>query len=173
MEKLEVVDRKNRVVGRASRRAVHRLGLMHRAVHIFVFDGRDRLYLQRRSMRKDQYPGHWDSSAAGHVDPGESYERCAQRELWEELGVTADLRRLAHLPASAQTGWEHVEWFMCRTDAPLRLAPAEIDTGGFFSQAEIERWLQSPEIPITPAFRHLFALWSQLARHGPGQEEGA
>ncbi len=29
----------------------------------------------------------WDSSASGHVDPGESYHDCAVREMWEEIWV--------------------------------------------------------------------------------------
>ena len=37
-EMLEVVDRWNRLIGQASRGMIHRLGLRHRAVHIFVFD---------------------------------------------------------------------------------------------------------------------------------------
>ena len=60
---------------------------MHRAVHILVFNQRGELFLQKRSMSKDNDPGMWDSSAAGHVDSGESYLDCATREIEEELGV--------------------------------------------------------------------------------------
>ncbi len=42
---------------------------------------RGEIYLQKRSPRKDQYPEHWDSSAAGHLIPGESPEIAAHREL--------------------------------------------------------------------------------------------
>ncbi|MFP3867069.1 MAG: NUDIX hydrolase [Desulfobacteraceae bacterium] len=166
MEKLEVVNRKNLVVGQASRRQIHRLGLMHRSVHIFVFDARGRLYLQRRSAQKDQYPGHWDSSAAGHVDPGESYETCARRELWEELRLQPRLYWLARIPASAHTGWEHVDFYACRAETEPRPNPEEIEAGDFFTIAEIERWLHDPNVKIAPGFRGLFALWQNLASQG-------
>ena len=42
---------------------------------------RGALYLQKRSPSKDQYPEHWDTSAAGHTDPGESQIEAARREL--------------------------------------------------------------------------------------------
>ncbi len=64
-ETFDVVDEADRVVGRATRAAVHRRGLRHRAAHVFLFDGAGRLYLQRRSLSKDENPGLWDSSAAG------------------------------------------------------------------------------------------------------------
>jgi len=170
MEKLEVVNQKNLIIGQASRRQIHRLGLMHRAVHIFVFDDQGRLYLQRRNAQKDQYPGHWDSSAAGHVDPGESYETCARRELEEELGLSAPLYRLARIGPSAQTGWEHVEFYACRADTEPHPNAEEIDAGGFFSIAEIEGWLRNPALKITPAFRRLFILWQDLASQAQGPE---
>ena len=88
-ELLYEVDANDEVIGPRTRGEAHRLGLHHRAVHILVFNRRDELFLQKRSDYKDINPGVWDTSAAGHVDFGESYEQSALRELEEELGVTA------------------------------------------------------------------------------------
>jgi isopentenyldiphosphate isomerase len=62
-------------------------GVMHRAVHILVFDESGRLFLQKRSLHKDLNPGLWDTSAADHVDAHEDYASGAARELREELGI--------------------------------------------------------------------------------------
>ena len=86
-EFFDVVDGRDTVVGRAARREVHARGLLHRAVHILVFDGAGRVFLQKRSMKKDIAPGLWDSSCSGHVDAGENYDAAAVRELAEELGL--------------------------------------------------------------------------------------
>ncbi|MFH2125498.1 MAG: NUDIX domain-containing protein [Pseudomonadota bacterium] len=90
-ELLPVVDDQDRQVGLASRSQVHGQGLLHRAVHVLLFDLDDNLWLQRRSQAKDTYPGMWTSSASGHLDPGEDYYAAAQRELREELGLSLEL----------------------------------------------------------------------------------
>src|SRR6185503_11007000 len=88
VEYFDVVNERDEVIDRRSRPDVHRLGLRHRAVHVLVFNRRGELFLQKRSLRKDCFPGAWDSSAAGHLDRGEDYDACALREVREELGIT-------------------------------------------------------------------------------------
>jgi len=161
-ELLDVVDEQDRVVRRAERREVHRLGLMHRAVHVFLVDGQDRLYLQRRSWSKDQLPGVWDSSASGHVDSGESYAEAARRELEEELGIAVPLEALFKAQASEETGGEHSLLYLARVragGAEPQPNPAEILEGGFFGVAEIEQWLDQSPQDFSPAFRLLFGRW--------------
>src|SRR6516164_8309470 len=84
-EIFDVVDENDHVIDRKPRNEVHRLGLMHRAVHVLVFNPCGEIFLQKRSTKKDRQPGVWDSSASGHVDSGEDYDSCAIRELGEEL----------------------------------------------------------------------------------------
>ncbi len=163
MEKLEVFNRANRLVGRACRSQIHRFGLIHRAAHVFVLDPQGRLYLQLRQDTKDQYPGHWDSAAAGHVEPGEDYRECARRELAEELGLTEDIQPVVEVSASAATGWEHVALFSCVTERRPRPNPEEIAAGRFFSRAEVEQLLAGPGPPVTPALRLLYDRWRRAA----------
>ncbi|MBQ7063945.1 MAG: NUDIX domain-containing protein [Firmicutes bacterium] len=73
------------------RREVHRDGNLHGASHVYVIrfrEGRAEVLLQKRSADKDSFPGRLDTSAAGHLDPGETFDEAAVRELGEELGVT-------------------------------------------------------------------------------------
>src|SRR5712671_919050 len=99
-EIFDVVNQHDEVIGRETRREVHRQGLMHRAVHVLVFNRAGQVFLQKRSLRKDRQPGLWDSSASGHLDSGEDYDACAVRELREELGLrlAEPLRRWCKLP---------------------------------------------------------------------------
>ena len=86
-EIFDVVNERDEVIGQATRQEVHRLGLLHRAVHVLVFNSSGQVFLQKRSLKKDRQPGVWDSSASGHVDRGEDYDACAARELREEIGL--------------------------------------------------------------------------------------
>src|ERR1700679_1901927 len=83
----DVVDEHDRVLHQETRDEVHRRRLLHRAVHILVFNSRGDIYAQRRSATKDTYPGRWTTSCSGHVDAGEDYNHAAFRELAEELGL--------------------------------------------------------------------------------------
>src|SRR5215475_9926997 len=109
-EIFDVVNEKDEVIGKRPRSEVHRLGLMHRATHVLVFNKRGQVFLQKRSMKKDRQPGVWDSSASGHVDSGEDYDTCVVRELGEEIGlrVSKTPERLFKLTASPETDQEHV-----------------------------------------------------------------
>src|SRR5271155_6084547 len=109
-EIFDIVNEQDEVIGQMPRPQVHREGRKHRAVHVLVFNARGEIFLQKRSMTKDTFPGAWDSSASGHVDSGEDYDACAVRELSEELGlkVAAPPRRLFKIAACAETGQEFV-----------------------------------------------------------------
>lgn len=139
-EIFDVVDEQDQVVKQLSRHEVHKQKLLHRAVHIFVFNKKGEVFLQRRSKWKDIHPLRWDSSAAGHVNAGQNYDETAPREIEEELGVTAEVTLLASLPASQATGWEHVRLYRAEHEGPFRLHPAELDGGGFFTEEQIDRW---------------------------------
>ena len=139
-EIFDVVDAQDHVTGQLSRHEVHRQKLLHRAVHIFVFNQRGEVFLQRRSRWKDVHPRRWDSSAAGHVNAGQTYHETAPRELEEELGVSAPVEEIGALEATAATGWEHVRLYRAQHDGPFKLHPAEIETGGFFTVEQIDRW---------------------------------
>src|SRR5436190_19918480 len=89
-EIFDVVDQGDRVIGREARAEVHRRGLLHRAVHVLVFNSRGEVFLQKRSMSKDTFPGAWDSFSSGHVSCGEDYGSCAVRELQEEVGLAPE-----------------------------------------------------------------------------------
>jgi 16S rRNA (adenine1518-N6/adenine1519-N6)-dimethyltransferase len=151
-EIFDVVDAEDRVTGQASRHEVHRQKLLHRAVHIFVFNKAGELFLQRRSKWKDMHPLCWDSSAAGHVNAGQTYDETAPREIEEELGVSASVEPLAAIPPSAATGWEHVRLYRAAHDGPFLLHPAELDGGGFFTLEQIDRWTAARPVDFATGF---------------------
>jgi isopentenyldiphosphate isomerase len=164
-EYFDVVDRDDAVVGRATRREVHACGLLHRAVHVLVFNGAGELFLQKRSQRKDTAPGAWDSSASGHVDAGEDYDACAQRELREEIGLalTQAPARWLRLRACAETGAEFVWVYREESEGPFTLHPDEIERGAWYRPAEIARRLREQPAEFASSFG---LIWRELAARG-------
>jgi isopentenyldiphosphate isomerase len=162
-EIFDVVNERDEVVGQQSRGEVHRLGLMHRAVHVLVFNAAGQIFLQKRSMMKDRQPGVWDSSASGHVDSGEDYDACAVRELREEISLqlTEAPPRLFKLAACAETDQEHVWVYRCEAEGPFRLHPEEIECGGWFAPVEVTRWMADRPEDFASA---LLVIWTKVSR---------
>ena len=66
---------------------VHQRGLKHKAVSVFVTDGRAVL-IQRRALGKYHTPGLWANTCCTHPRWDEDAAACAVRRLAEELGIT-------------------------------------------------------------------------------------
>lgn len=157
-EIFDVCNERDEVIGRNTRAEVHRLGLRHRAVHVLVFNSRREVFLQKRSMAKDTFPGAWDSSAAGHLDAGEDYDACAAREMREELGIVAERppERLFKIDACTETGQEHVWVYKYECEGPFCLHPEEIERGEWFSVRRVNDWLRDRPQDFASA---LMLLW--------------
>lgn len=103
MEIFDIVDEKGQPTGETvSRETAHREGIRHRTVHIWIVRKKDHGYdvlLQKRSFNKDSFPGKYDTSSAGHIHAGDEPFISGQRELNEELGISAaqqDLHYAGH-----------------------------------------------------------------------------
>ena len=142
-EIFDVVNERNEVIERRPRSEIHRLRLMHRAVHVLVFNDVGRLFLQKRSPLKDCFPGKWDSSASGHLNAGESYDDCAVREVREEIGLVLNAvpEKLFEITACQETGQEFVRVYLCRSNGPFQLREEEVSEGRWHSPAEVDQWI--------------------------------
>jgi isopentenyldiphosphate isomerase len=138
-EMLEVVDRDGNVLGVAKRSEIHgNPSLIHRVVHVLVFDAEGRLLLQKRSMNKDVAPGKWDTSVGGHVNPGEDILHAARREMREELGITeCGLAYLYSYRFSNHVESELVSTFSCEYTGKFIFNKEEIDNIAFWEMKKI------------------------------------
>lgn len=161
-ELFDVVDAHDRVIGQATRGQVHAQKLLHRATHVLVHDAEGKLFLQRRSLGKDTFPGCWDSSCSGHLDAGEDYPTAARRELGEEIGwhdASLPLRPLLKLSACPETGHEFIQVYLLGPIAgPFDLNPAEIIEGHWHTLAEIDTLIAAHPDQVAGALR---LLWSR------------
>ncbi|MCS7149333.1 MAG: NUDIX domain-containing protein [Caldimicrobium sp.] len=160
-EPIEVVDEDCQPLGVLARGMIHTSKLFHRSVHVFLFNSKGELYLQRRNPDREENPGLWSSSASGHLSPGEPLSIAAQRELKEELNLKVKLEEVIRVPPCAETNWECVTLFVGKSDKIPKPNPSEISEGRFFSIQELERLSgDSPEI-FSPAFLYLWKLYRE------------
>lgn len=139
-EILEIVDRQGNTIGTAPRSHIHgNPSLIHKVVHVLVFNDSGELLLQKRSMRKDVAPGKWDTSVGGHVPNGEDLATAAIREMEEELGITPiSLKPLYSYIHSNHYESEFVFTHSCMHNGPFSFNKEEIDEVRFWNMKEIK-----------------------------------
>jgi isopentenyl-diphosphate delta-isomerase len=161
-ELFDVCDAQDRVVGQAPRGEVHARRLLHRAVHIWVYNTRGEFLLHRRSATKDESPLCYTSSASGHLSAGEDYATAAERELGEELGLTGRLEYLTKLPAGPDTALEHTALYRTTTDATPVPDRDEIESLEYVTPEVVTQRLAASPQEFSPPFRELWR-WSLRA----------
>ena len=153
-ESVCIVDAEDRMTRIAGRDEMRKNGLLHRVVFVLVFNGRDEILVQTRTMSKDWYPGRIDLAAGGVMTAGESYEESAGRELQEELGIRSDLDfefkiyfEDNHCSPSTKS-WGAV--YSCLSAGPFVLQPEEVERVCFMP---VDDALKIPANRVTPDTR--------------------
>ncbi len=107
---------------------VHRRGLRHKAISVFVMAA-GQVLLQQRALEKYHTPGLWANTCCTHPHWGEAPEDCAHRRLSEELGLTGlTLQHKGQIEYRADVGGgliEHelVEIYLAHATRDLRITP--------------------------------------------------
>ena len=94
---LDIIDETNEVVGQALRSEIHAKGLLHREIHIWFITPDKKVIFQKRSMKKDTYPGFLTIAVGGHVEGGSTHEETVLIEAAEETGLDIKISDLKFL----------------------------------------------------------------------------
>ena len=139
-EVFPVVEESGLVVGRASRSYCHGGSrLLHPVVHLHIIDHEERIYLQKRSMKKDIQPGKWDTAVGGHVGYGESLVEALLRESMEELHLTRfNPVYIGTYPYDSERERELVNIFAAVGSFDISPDLDEVTDGRFWTIAEID-----------------------------------
>ena len=155
-EMFDVYDESGRWCGVRPRRECHgNPALIHRSVHVVVFDSSGtRILLQKRSRLKDIQPGKWDTAVGGHVDYGETIEEALCREVREELGITdAEPCFLQKYVFESEREKELVHVFRATYDGEVKPSD-ELDGGRFWTMDEVRATIGKET--FTPNFEQEF-----------------
>lgn len=138
-ELLVVVDKNDKVIDYLPRKLVHQQKLLHRTISISVFNSQGKILLQRRSMKMDNNPGKLANAAGGHVTKGLDYEKTAQKEIKEELGIKADLIFIKKMFINDPVHQTMTTLFKTYSNGPFKYQTEEIDEIKFHTKKELQR----------------------------------
>ncbi|MBI4698907.1 MAG: NUDIX domain-containing protein [Nitrospirae bacterium] len=168
-ENLDVVNEEGEVIKTLPRSVIHGdPSMMHRVVHVLVFNSAGSLLLQKRSMNKDVAPGKWDTSVGGHIDAGETIIEALNREMEEELGVTSCEPEILYTyihsnPYETELVYTH----SCIYDSEIRFSREEIDEVRFWGEEDIRR--NMGQGVFSDNFEHEYSAWMKFVSMKKGK----
>ena len=114
---------------------VHKKGLRHKAISVFLFSGKE-LLIQQRALSKYHTPGLWANTCCTHPYWQETSEACAKRRLYQELGINvSELFYKDKIEYKAEVGndlieHEIVDIFVCyfdkKSSVTININPEEV-----------------------------------------------
>lgn len=155
-ERFDIVDEHNHPIGAtATRFEVHTQGHRHRVAHIWIYNDAGQILIQRRSLKKDTYPGSYHVAASGHIEAGDYPLVSAMRELAEELSIYPQanemellciLKQSDHVPAKNLNNKEFVYVYLFNYNGDitkLTLQEEEVDSIRWIEANQIEEFLDN------------------------------
>lgn len=99
-DNVKVYDEMFNLIGVKDWEVVHREGLLHQVVHLWLYsdtaDGRWLIFIQRAANRK-YYPDLYDLPISGHIDPEETFCEAIARLHKRRLGIILDKENMTHV----------------------------------------------------------------------------
>jgi len=146
MEILDFVDKNDNVIGATTRDGIYKKNLIHRIVHVMIFNNEGKIALQLRSNKVSYCPNHRSTTVGGHVQTGESYEEAALREYNEELWTESKIEKISK-------DYYEIEWdiskflvtFKTIFNGPFYPDGKEVEKIDFFTIEEIEKMIKNGE----------------------------
>ena len=155
-----LVDENDVAKGNMEKREAHKKAILHRVFSVFIFNSKEEMLLQQRSLNKYHSGGLWTNSCCSHPRPEEDTLTAAARRLQEEMGFETPIRKVFDFMYKANfvnglTEHEFDHVFVGYYDGEVRPDQKEVRDYVYWPMQKIDKLLQSqPE---------LFTIWFHIA----------
>jgi isopentenyl-diphosphate delta-isomerase len=158
-----LVDKNDKRLSLKEKYATHRVPVpLHRAISIVLFNkDKSQTLITKRSAKKPTWPYYWSNSVCSHPYPNETYQKAAERRLYEELGIKTPLKKRFHFTYSSEMDnkiWGEHEYDMVFTglyDKALHANPDEIAGYEWIGISNLKRDIRNNPKKYTPWFKIL------------------
>lgn len=142
----DILNESGNATGKTTVRGVGFLkpGEYHLVVHIWVLSSDGRFLIQRRSEKKKLMPGEW-AATGGAAISGETSFAAANRELFEELGISSTpdtLKKILRLKRRNSL----LDVWVITCDIPesrLKLQESEVAEAKWVSEEQLKEMIKS------------------------------
>jgi isopentenyl-diphosphate delta-isomerase len=170
IEEVILVNENDSVVGYMEKMEAHRLGLLHRAFSVFVFNAKGELMLQKRAKSKYHSGGLWTNTCCSHPRSNETVVEAAKRRMQEEMGFVCEVEEKFSFVYKAKLDNELTEHeydyvlFGNYNEAP-KLNPEEAESYRFMSIEEVKKQITEHPQNYTEWFKICFPRVFELIKN--------
>ncbi len=170
-EQVILVDSRDRELGVMEKNEAHRLGVLHRAFSIFVFNSKGELLIHRRALGKYHSSRLWTNTCCSHPRPNEKSDEAATRRLKEEMGMDTKLKEIFSFIYKADLGngiFEHEcdHVFLGRSDENPQPDPGEVMEWKWISIESLTHEIDTHPNDFTIWFQLIFKDVARVYREG-------
>jgi isopentenyl-diphosphate delta-isomerase len=157
-EQVILVNKKDQPIGLMDKLEAHKKGALHRAVSVFIFNSDNQLLIQRRSLGKYHTPGIWSNTACSHPRNNESTILCANRRLFEEMGIITKVRSIFTFLYKAELSSDLIEHeldhvFIGFTNKKPNPNPEEVCDWKYIDETSLEKLFHDIPDAFSPWFK--------------------
>ena len=161
-EQVILVNKKDQPIGLMDKLEAHEKGALHRAVSVFIFNSDNQLLIQRRSLEKYHTPGIWSNTACSHPRNNESTILCANRRLFEEMGIIAKIRPVFNFLYKAEFSNNLIEHeldhvFIGFTNKKPNPNPEEVCDWKYVDETSLKKLFHDIPDAFSPWFKMCYA----------------
>jgi isopentenyl-diphosphate delta-isomerase len=161
MEKVILVNKNDKEIGREDKMKAHREGKLHRAFSVFLFNKRGKLLIQKRAKSKYHSPGLWSNTCCSHPRPDRKLENEVKRRLKEEMGIVGcDLREVFSFTYNLKVGdlieheFDHI--FYGTFEGNPKPNPREVEDWKWVDLLELKKDIKENPEKYTAWFKLIF-----------------
>ncbi|PIR71387.1 MAG: isopentenyl-diphosphate delta-isomerase [Candidatus Nealsonbacteria bacterium CG10_big_fil_rev_8_21_14_0_10_37_25] len=160
MEKVILVNKKDKVIGVEEKMKAHLQGKLHRAFSIILFNKKGEVLIQKRAKSKYHSAGLWTNTCCSHPRPKEKIDQAAKRRLKEEMGIETDLKKIFSFIYKAKLGslveyeFDHV--FFGRFNGKPKPNEKEVEDWQWIKLADLKTDIAKNPQKYTPWFKIIF-----------------
>ncbi|MFN8255982.1 MAG: isopentenyl-diphosphate Delta-isomerase [Bacteroidales bacterium] len=159
--KVILVNESDQEIGIMDKLEVHKKGILHRAISVFVFNSKGEWLLQQRASDKYHSGGLWTNTCCSHPAPGESTAVAAERRLIQEMGMHCSLKPVFNFIYRDEldnnlTEHELDHVFVGYSDDIPKINTAEVKDYAYIDFGEIENKVRQRPDLYTAWFKRIF-----------------
>jgi len=156
-EPVDILDRQGRKTGQVMMKSeAHAKSMWHPVAHLWIYNSKGEILLQKRAPNKIVWPNKWDVAVAGHITAGDDPKNTVVREAMEELSIKVNPGRVTLFDRSKfeddmPGGWINrvlIYSYICEMELELDkliLEAEETSEVRWANYEELEKELQNPE----------------------------